>query len=217
MGYLKALSALVNETETSNLESLGRRLIDRVTQRVKLSPPFDEDLIDYARLRPDRQGLQVAAKDDPGEHIAGRGRTSGHLSGRRVAPRAPASWLRPKVRFPYLGTSLELVKKGTYSAMTRSLVLLAVTSCRIVGVWQFDRSHNPFRISDAQGNGSSSSSASSRMMRRCCCRCAGFRIRRWRLRRATGRRFAAGHTARCYCRTLPDGASPLKSEIAWRR
>ena len=36
LGFLKALAALVNESETSNLETLGRRFIARVTQRVKL-------------------------------------------------------------------------------------------------------------------------------------------------------------------------------------
>jgi hypothetical protein len=51
LGYLKALCAVVNETETSNLESLGRRFISRVTKRVKLTPPFDDALQEYARTR----------------------------------------------------------------------------------------------------------------------------------------------------------------------
>src|ERR1035441_4781274 len=51
LGYLKALAALVNESETSNLETLGKRFIARVTQRVKLTPPYDGDLKDYARTR----------------------------------------------------------------------------------------------------------------------------------------------------------------------
>ena len=32
LGYLKALAALVNESQTSNLETLGKRLIARVTR-----------------------------------------------------------------------------------------------------------------------------------------------------------------------------------------
>ena len=35
LGFLKALAALVNETETSNLETLGKRFVERVTKRVK--------------------------------------------------------------------------------------------------------------------------------------------------------------------------------------
>ncbi len=51
LGYLKALAVLVNETQSSNLETLGRRFISRVTQRVRLSPPYAEDLQKYARTR----------------------------------------------------------------------------------------------------------------------------------------------------------------------
>ena len=40
LGYLKALAALVNENETSNLETLGKRFISRVTQRVRLIAAF---------------------------------------------------------------------------------------------------------------------------------------------------------------------------------
>ena len=36
LGYLKALAALLKEGQTSNLETLGKRLIARVTQRPRL-------------------------------------------------------------------------------------------------------------------------------------------------------------------------------------
>ena len=55
LGYLKALAALVNENETSNLETLGKRLIARLSRRVRLSPPFDEDLQEYAKNTPYRR------------------------------------------------------------------------------------------------------------------------------------------------------------------
>ena len=51
LGFLKVLAALVNESETSNLETLGKRFVARVTQRVKLTPPYDDDLKHYARTR----------------------------------------------------------------------------------------------------------------------------------------------------------------------
>jgi len=51
LGYLKGLCALVNETETSNLASLGKRFIDRITKRVKISPPFDADIRNYVQNR----------------------------------------------------------------------------------------------------------------------------------------------------------------------
>ena len=54
-------------------------------------------------------------------------------------------------RYPYLGTSLELVKKGTYSALTRSLVLLAVTPMEEIAAFRhLNREHNPLRISGSQ-------------------------------------------------------------------
>jgi hypothetical protein len=53
LGYLKVLCALVNETETSDLQSLGKRLIARVTHRVKLLPPFEEDVEGSASTKED--------------------------------------------------------------------------------------------------------------------------------------------------------------------
>lgn len=152
LGYLKALCALVNENETSNLESLGKRFISRVTQRVKLSPPFDDELVEYARLRltdSAYKSLRKTILDNAGPaavelqdiYLADRSLPSS--TGRLVK----ANWRR----YPYLGTSLDLVKKGTYSAMTRSLVLLAVTSpAELAAFGQFDREHNPLRISSSQ-------------------------------------------------------------------
>lgn len=152
LGYLKALCALVNETETSNLESLGKRFIDHVTQRIKLSPPFDDELVEYARLRLTDSvytSLRKTILEQAGPasielqdiYLADRSLPSN--TGKLVE----ANWRR----FPYLGTSLDLVKKGTYSAMTRSLVLLAVTPPAELSAFNaLDKEHNPLRISSAQ-------------------------------------------------------------------
>ncbi len=51
LGYVKALCVIVNETETSSLAALGKRLIERVTKRVKMVPPFDEAIREYAKTR----------------------------------------------------------------------------------------------------------------------------------------------------------------------
>jgi len=152
LGYLKALCAQVNETETSNLENLGKRFIDRVTKRVKLCPPFDDELIDYARLRLTDgayKSLRKTILENAGPagvelqdiYLADRSLPSN--TGRLV----DANWRR----YPYLATSLDLVKKGTYSAMTRSLVLLFVTPTEEVAAFgSLDHEHNPLRISPAQ-------------------------------------------------------------------
>jgi hypothetical protein len=152
LGYLKALAALVNETETSNLETLGKRLISRVTQRVRLSPPFDDDLQEYAKTRltdGTYKELRKTIMENAGP--AGVELQDVYLADRSLPSSTgklvEANWRR----YPYLGTALELVKKGTYSALTRSLVLLAVTPKEeIAAVGQLDRQHNPLRISDNQ-------------------------------------------------------------------
>lgn len=152
LGYLKALAALVNENQTSNLETLGKRLISRVTQRVRLHPPYDDELREYARTRLTDgayKELRKSIMENAGPvgvetqdvYLANPALPSS--TGKLVAE----NWRR----YPYLGTSLELVKKGTYSALTRSLVLLAVTPKEELAAFaELDREHNPLRITDSQ-------------------------------------------------------------------
>ena len=153
LGFLKLLCALVSETETSNLESLGKRLIDRVTKRIKVSPPFNENTQSYVKSRlTDRSYREVrktvlekadvpVSMEIQDLYLADASLPS------RTGKLVEANWRR----YPYFGTSLELVKKGTYSAMTRSIVLLAVTPQEEIAAFrEFDPNHNPMQISDAQ-------------------------------------------------------------------
>lgn len=152
LGYLKALAALVNENETSNLETLGKRLISRVTHRVQLSPPFDEDLQEYAKTR-----LTDGAYRELRKTILENAGPAGveiqdiYLADQSL-PSATGKLVQTDWRaYPYLGTALELVKKGTYSALTRSLVLLVVTPKEEIAAFsELDRQQNPMRISDGQ-------------------------------------------------------------------
>lgn len=152
LGFLKPLCALVNETETSNLESLGKRFIDRVTQRIKLSPPFDEDLVEYARVRLTDGAYKSLRKTIlEGTGPAGVEVQDIYLSDPSLPSNTgklvEANWRR----YPYLGTSLDLVKKGTYSALTRSLVFLALTPpAELAAFATLDRQNNPLRIDTAQ-------------------------------------------------------------------
>ena len=152
LGYLKALAALVNETETSNLETLGKRLISRVTRRVRLSPPYEEDLQEYAKTRLTDGAYRELRKTI----LQNAGPAGVELQDVYLADRSLPSSTGKLVKtdwrsYPYLATSLELVKKGTYSAMTRSIVLLAVTPKEeITAFGELDRRHNPLRISDSQ-------------------------------------------------------------------
>jgi hypothetical protein len=136
LGYLKPLCALVNATETSNLETLGKRLIERVTKRVRayvknrLTDRLDHDLRKAVLESANGQAVHMEVQD---VYLADANLPS------RTGKLVEANWRR----YPYLGTSLELIKKGTYSALTRSLVLLAVTpEAELRAFQEADRAHN---------------------------------------------------------------------------
>lgn len=152
LGFLKALAALVNETETSNLETLGKRFVARVTQRVKLTPPYDDDLKEYARTRLTDGAYRELRKtilEDAGP--AGVELQDAYLADKSL-PSCTGKLVQANWRmYPYFATSLEIVKKGTYSGLTRSLVLLAVTPKEELAAFSnLDRHNNPLRISDCQ-------------------------------------------------------------------
>ena len=153
LGYLKALCALVNETETSNFATLAKRFMGRVLKSAPYNPPFDEPLKEYARIRLTdgtykevRKKILDAAQQAP---------VSIELQDIYLSdPALPSSTGKLVERdwrhYPYLGTSLDLIKKGTYSGLTRSMVLLAVTpEVQLKAFTDLDRANNPLLISDA--------------------------------------------------------------------
>jgi len=154
LGFLKPLCALVNETETSNLISLGKRFMERMTKSVRLSSPFDEQLKDYAKNRLTDsiyRDLRKAILENSGNSSLTIELQDLYLADRSLPSRTgklvEANWRR----YPYLGTALQLIKKGTYSALTRSLVLLAVTPQEELSAFlKHDPEHNPMRLSDSQ-------------------------------------------------------------------
>jgi len=154
LGYLKALCALVNETETTNLASLGKRLIERITKRIRVSPPFDENIREYARNRlRDRvyQSLRQAILEANNSKPVSLEIQDIYLADSSLPSRTGKLVQENWRRYPYLGTSLELIRKGTYSALTRSLVLLKVTLPEEISAFhELDKEHNPFRLSDEQ-------------------------------------------------------------------
>lgn len=156
LGFLKPLSAIVNETETSNLATLGKRLIERVSKRIRLTTPADGQVRDYAKARLTdgifRETRKAILEGPPGTPVSLEIQDL-YLADAELPSRTgrlvEANWRR----YPYFGTSLELVKKGTYSALTRSLVLLAVTPPEErVAFADYDSRHNPLRISEAQAS-----------------------------------------------------------------
>lgn len=152
LGFLKSLAALVNETKTSNLETLGKRFIARITQRVKLVPPFADEIKAYARTRLTDGAYRELRRTIMSES----GPASVELQDVYLAdgslPSCTGKLVQANYRmYPYLATSLDIVKKGTYSGLTRSLVLLTVTpTAELAAFGTLDMKNNPLRINDCQ-------------------------------------------------------------------
>lgn len=150
LGFLKLLCALVNETETSNLASLGNRLIERITKRVRLPLPVDEHLRDYVKSRLTDgiyRDLRKAVLEGTNNGEVSLEMQDVYLSDSSLPSRTgklvAANWRM----FPSLGTSLDLIKKGTYSALTRSLLLLHVTPKEERAAFsELDVEHNPLKV-----------------------------------------------------------------------
>jgi hypothetical protein len=155
VGFLKLLCAQTARVETSNIDSVGKHFIEALLKRVRLTPPFDGAIRDYVRVRlTDRvyQDLRKTVLD-------GASTTNGifmELQDLYLADSTLVSSTGKLVeadwrRYPYLGTALDLIKLGTYSIMTRALVLLAVTPKEEIKAFDtYDENHNPLLVSPEQ-------------------------------------------------------------------
>src|ERR1035437_8772059 len=50
-GFLKLLAAQVAKVETSSLSALGTKLVETVTKRIRVAPPFNNALREYVQTR----------------------------------------------------------------------------------------------------------------------------------------------------------------------
>lgn len=154
-GFLKLLAAQTARVETSNLETLGKESVRTLLKRVRVTPPYSEAMRDYARFRlKDKvyQDLRKALLSDNDSAAA----VSLELQDLYLSDTALPSSVGKLVeadwrRYPYLAANLDLIKPGTYSIMTRALVLLAVTPKEELAAFdQYDPKYNPLRISAEQ-------------------------------------------------------------------
>lgn len=155
LGFLKLLCAQTARVETSNLESVGKQFIQALMKRVRLTPPYRDTLREYVRVRlTDKvyHDLRKTVLNDPSIPSVGSLEIQDiYLSDPTLASSTgklvEADWRR----YPYLATSLDFIKLGTYSIMTRALVLLAVTPKQeITAFGEYDNNANPLRISPEQ-------------------------------------------------------------------
>jgi hypothetical protein len=150
-GYLKLLAHGAARTETSNLNALGATLVDTVTKRQRVSPPYSKSLRDYARIRlTDRIYTENRAA------VLANKPTTLEIQDLYLAdltlPSSTGKLGANSRRFyTYLGTALDLLKPGTWSAMTRALLLLHLTpSEEIAAFGTYNEKLNPLRISPEQ-------------------------------------------------------------------
>jgi hypothetical protein len=155
LGFLKLLCARAATFETSNMSTLGRYLIEAVTRRVRLDPPLPPHLHDYIRTR-----LTDSTYRELRKQVLANGGPNGPITleiqdiyladpelSSRTGKLVGENWRR----YPYLGTALDLIRKGTYSALTRSLVLVHLTpKDELEAFERVDRHVNPFRLSREQ-------------------------------------------------------------------
>src|SRR5438874_1408770 len=126
-GFLKRLAYQVSRNETNNLPTLGKQFIATVTKRVRISPPYDKVLIEYVRNRLSDRVYTDLRKAVLTNQPAALEIQDLYLSDPRL-PSSTGKLVENNWRFyPYLGTAVDLIKPGTWSALTRTFTLLAVT------------------------------------------------------------------------------------------
>jgi hypothetical protein len=157
VGFLKLLCAQTARVETSNIDTVGKQFVQTLLKRVRLTPPYSESLREYVRLRlTDRvyHDLRKAVLNSSATANA----VSLEMQDLYLADSTLASTTGKLVdadwrRYPYLATALDFIKLGTYSIMTRALVLLAVTPKEEIAAFNtHDEGHNPLRISPEQAS-----------------------------------------------------------------
>ncbi len=154
-GFLKLLCAQTARVETTNLQSLGKHFVDTLLKRVRVTPPYSESLRDYVKVRLMDKTYhdlrKVVLTGDGGTAPAGLEIQDLYLSDRSLPSSTGKLVEMDWRRYPYVATTLDLVKSGTYSVMTRALVLLAVTPKEEIAAFeQYDAKNNPLRLSPQQ-------------------------------------------------------------------
>lgn len=155
VGFLKLLCAQTARTETNNLPSLGKQFVQTLLTRVRLSPPYSASIREYVKVR-----LTDRVYHDLRKAVLGENQTGYPVSleiqdlylSDPTLPSATGKLVEKDWRrYPYLGPNLDLIRRGTYSIMTRALVFLALTPKEEIAAFeQYDANHNPLRISPEQ-------------------------------------------------------------------
>jgi len=152
VGFLKLLATQVARVETSSLSALGNRLVETVTKRVRVAPPFSDALREYVQTR-----LQDRLYSELRKNVLAANAAVGieiqdlYLSDPKLPSSTGKLGENSKRFYPYLGTALDLIKPGTWSAMNRSLLLVHLTPKEEISAWDtYSPAHNPLTVTREQ-------------------------------------------------------------------
>lgn len=157
LGYLKRLVRRVVSSTSSNLENLGNDLVETISRKTRIA--LDEERVKYIKGRLfDRAYTSLKQQANAWLETGGEPpQIMMELQDLYLADPSLPSQVGKLVRedwrkYPFWGINLGLVRAGTYSANTRGLTLMHLTSEDEQKAFQeYLPEHNPLRISRAQG------------------------------------------------------------------
>lgn len=153
LGFLKPLCAMVVHSDTSNLSAMGSQLIASVSRRVRREPPYSDELRDYVKRRlTDRvyADLRKSVLKTPPE-AASFELQDLYLCDPRLISNTGKLVEKDWRFYPYLGTALDLIRPGTYSAMTRAVAFVKLTGEKQIAAFdKFDAANNPLLLNSEQ-------------------------------------------------------------------
>lgn len=156
LGFLKRLVKRVSATATTNIENLGKDLLNTVTKKIQV--PLSKERYDYISQKINKSILKSSKKEidrwlneggDPPEVLI-------ELQDLYLADPVLPSQMGRLVedswhRYPAMGTNLGLIRKGTYSIMTRGISFLKLLMPEELDAFnKYDAEHNPLIIDKYQ-------------------------------------------------------------------
>lgn len=153
VGYLKRLIKRVNNTPTSNLENVGKDLIDTALRKFQYQ--LDENVAEYIKSRLTGNSY-TSIKKQTNEWLAKKVNDKIlllelqdlYLADIKLPSRVGRLVKEDWRKYPQFGISLGFIRSGTYSSTTRGLLFLHLTSENELQAFaEYLPNFNPFLIS----------------------------------------------------------------------
>jgi hypothetical protein len=159
LGFLKRIARRVITVTTTNLENLGRDLLDTITRKTRV--PLDQSRADYIKIRlQDRTYLTLKkeavawlkAGTEIEPPLVSMELQDLYLADPQMPSHAGKLVAADFDRYPLLGVSLGLIRAGTWSATTRTLALsYFISDAEQQAFGEYKPDCNPLLIMPKQG------------------------------------------------------------------